>query len=320
MICRLLALGVAVGVVSSSFAQDYPARPIRVVIPFAPGGVSDLIVRTVADPLAKILGQTIVSDNRGGAGGTVAASQVAQAAPDGYTLMLGNGGNLAVAPSLYKTLSYDPQKDFAPIALVARAQLVLVVPPSLPAQSVGDLLKLAKTKPGQLTYASSGVAAGPHLAAELLKSRAGIQMVHVPYKGSAPMLAALMGGQVDLGFDSIATSLPQVSAGRLKALAVSGASRSPLAPELPTVAESGLPGFNYSSYFAFVAPAATSASIRERLSREIVRIVGSPETQGQLQNLGLEASPLASAGLDEYLRKERALWASVIEVARISAE
>ena len=320
MIRKLLGLAIAIGLISSSFAQEYPTRPIRVVIPFAPGGVSDLILRTVADPLTKILGQSIVSDNRGGAGGTVAASQVAQAAPDGYTLMLGNGGNLAVAPSLYRNLSYDPQKDFASIALVARAQLVLVVPPSLPAQSVGELLKLAKTRPGQLTYASSGVGAGPHLAAELLKSRAGIQMVHVPYKGSAPMLAALMGGQVDLGFDSIATSLPQVSAGRLKAIAVSGGSRSPLAPELPTVAESGLPGFNYSSYFAFVAPAATSFSIRERLTREIVRIVDSVETRSQLQSLGLEASPIAAAGLDEHLRKERTLWASVIETARISAD
>lgn len=306
--------------ISPSLAQNYPNRPIRVVIPFAPGGVSDLIVRAIADPLSKALGQPIVSDNRGGAGGTLAASQVAQSTPDGYTLMLGNGGNLAVAPSLYKNLSYDPQKAFAPIAQVARSQLVLVVAPSLPVSSLTDLIKLARSKPGQFTYASSGVGAGPHLAGELFKSLAGINLVHVPYKGSAPMVAALMGGEVNLGFDSIATSIPLVRTGRLKAIAVSGASRSSAAAEIPTMGEAGLPGYNYSSYFALVAPMATDINIKERLSGEVLKIVSSEEIRSQFQGLGLEPSPLTAAKLDEELRKERAKWATVIESARISVD
>jgi len=301
-------------------AQEYPTRPIRIVIPFAPGGVSDLIVRAISDPLTKILGQPIVPDNRGGAGGTLAASQVAQSTPDGYVLMLGNGGNLAVAPSLYQSLSYDPQKDFASISMVARSQLLLVVPPSLPVTSVKDLIQLAKAKPGQMRFASSGVAAGPHLAGELLKSLAGVNITHVPYKGSAPMLTALIGGHVDMAFDSIATALPQVQSGRLKALAVSGDTRAPLAPDVPTVAEAGIPKFSYSSYFALVAPVGTPAKIAERLSREVTKVVDTKDFRDRLQALGLEAFPLSVADLDALLRRERSVWASVIQTAHIKIE
>jgi tripartite-type tricarboxylate transporter receptor subunit TctC len=274
----------------------------------------------MSDPLTKALGQPIVAENRGGAGGTLAASQVAQAAPDGHTLMLGNGGNLAVAPSLYKRLSYDPQKDFASIGMVARSQLLLVVHPSLPVTSVRELIELARKKPGQVNYASSGVGAGPHLAAELFKSLAGVNIGHVPYSGSAPMLAALMGGHVDIAFDSIATSLPHARAGRLRALAVSGDSRSPLAPDLQTVAQAGVPGFGYSSYFALVAPAKTPTKVLGRISSELMRVANSTEMRERLQALGLEASPLAAAELDGLLRKERSMWSTIVETAGIKVE
>ena len=225
----------------AAFGQGYPSRPIRAVIPYAPGGVSDLVLRSLSDPLAQRLGQPIVIENRGGGGGTVAAGQVARAAADGHLVMLGTGGNLAMAPSLYKSLSYDPQKDFAPIAMVARGQLVLVVHPSVPASSVRELVNLARTRPGQLNYASSGVGSPLHLAMELFKSLTHTEIVHVPYKGSAPMLADLAGGQVDIGFDSIATSLPHMQSGRLKGVAVSGEARSLAAPDLHTMAEAGVP-------------------------------------------------------------------------------
>lgn len=303
-----------------AFAQEYPSRPIRIVIPFAPGGVSDLILRAVSDPLAKILGQSIVGDNRGGAGGTLAAGQVAKATPDGHTLMLGNIGNLAIAPSLYKSLPYDPQRDFAPIGMLARGQLVLVVPASSPIASVQDLVQLAKAKPGQLRFASSGAGAPPHLAGELLKSLAKVDLVHVPYKGSAPLLAALIGGHVDLAFDSIATSMQQVRAGRLKALAVSSEARALAAPDLPTVAEAGIPGFSCSSYFALVAPAGTQANVTERLSRGLGKVVASADVRSRLQDHGLEAYPLPPAELDALLRKQRSIWASVVESAGIKME
>jgi len=310
----------ATALATQAAAQDYPTRPVRVVIPFAAGGVSDLILRTFSEPLSKTLGQSIVSDNRGGAGGTLAAEHVARSAPDGYTLMLGNGGNLAIAPSLYQALPYDPQRDFAPVAMVTRAQLVLVVHPVLPVSSVKDLVQLAKSKPGQLTYASSGVGAGPHLAAEMLKSFTGLNVVHVPYKGSAPMLASLMGGEVDMAFDAISTSLPHIRSGRLKGLAISGDVRSSLMPDLPTVMESGVPKFNYASFFALVAPAGTPSSITGRLSREIVRICETADVRKRLENLGLNPVPLAAAELDALLRKERTFWAGLIKSAQIKVE
>jgi tripartite-type tricarboxylate transporter receptor subunit TctC len=314
---------IAVGfcaIVQTAGAQGYPSRAIRVVIPFAPGGVSDLIARTIAEPLSKTLGQPVVYDNRGGAGGTLAANLVARAAPDGYTLMLGNVGNLAIAPSLYKGLSYDPQRDLAPIAMVARGQNALVVHPTLPVSSVKELVRLAKAKPGELKYASSGVGASPHLSAELFKFLAGVDIRHVPYKGSSPMLADLMGGQVELAFDNIATSLPHVKSGRLKVLAVSGSSRSPAAADIPTVEEAGIPGFVVNSYFAFAAPVATPTPVIDRLTGEITRIAVLPETQNRLLAVGLESMSLGRKPLDDTLRKERSTWARVIESAHIKIE
>jgi tripartite-type tricarboxylate transporter receptor subunit TctC len=304
----------------AAFGQGYPSRPIRAVIPYAPGGVSDLVLRSLSDPLAQRLGQPIVIENRGGGGGTVAAGQVARAAADGHLVMLGTGGNLAMAPSLYKSLSYDPQKDFAPIAMVARGQLVLVVHPSVPASSVRELVNLARTRPGQLNYASSGVGSPLHLAMELFKSLTHTEIVHVPYKGSAPMLADLAGGQVDIGFDSIATSLPHMQSGRLKGVAVSGEARSLAAPDLPTMAEAGVPGFKVTSFYAFVAPAATPKPIVERLSGAITALASSAEVRNRLVSAGLDPDVVASDQLGEVLRREQVFWAHVVRTAGIAPQ
>ena len=317
---KLLAAAMSFAFAASVAAQDYPARPIRVVIPFAPGGVSDIVVRSISEPLSKALGQPVVIENKAGAGGTVAAEQVARSAPDGYTLMLGTAGNLAIAPSLYHNLAYDPERDLAPVANVARGQLVLVANPQVPAASVRELVDLARGKPGGLTYGSSGAGAPLHLAGELFKSLARIDVVHVPYKGSAPMMTDLIGGQTQFGFDAVATAMPHVRAGRLKALATTGASRSAAAPDLPTMIEAGVPEFEVTSFYALVAPAGTPQAILKRLSEEIVRAAASPEARERLLAAGLEPAPMDNAALRDLMRRERARYAKIIETARIAPE
>lgn len=307
--------------IAEAAGQGFPARPIRVVIPFAPGGVSDLVLRAVADPVGAALGQPLVADNRAGGGGTVAADQVARAAPDGYTLMLGTGGNLAMAPSLFKALPYDPQKDFTPLALVARGQFVLLVHPSVPAASPRELIALArKSDAASIKYGSSGIGAPPHLAGELFRSLARIDMLHVPYKGSAPMLTDLVGGHIDIGFDSVATALPYVRSRRLRALGVTGEKRSLAAPEFPTIAESGVPGFRLSSFYALVAPAGLNGSVRERLALEFVRAGALPAVSKRLVEVGLEPEPQGSDRLADLLRTERSVWADIVRDARITPQ
>jgi len=317
---RLCAALMACWIVEAA-GQGFPARPVRVVIPFAPGGVSDFVLRAVADPVGAALGQPLVADNRAGGGGTVAADHVARAAPDGYTLMLGTGGNLAMAPSLFKALPYDPQKDFTPLALIARGQFVLLAHPSVPAASPRELIALArKGDAAAIRYGSSGIGAPPHLAAELFKSLARIDMLHVPYKGSAPMLTDLVGGHIDVGFDSIATALPHVRGGRLRALAVSGEKRSLTVPELPTIGESGLPGFRLSSFYAFVAPAGTNAAASERLAQEILKAGASPAVAKRLVDVGLDPDPQGGDRLAELLRSERSAWAGIVREAGITPQ
>ena len=319
---HVLGMLVAVMALNAAYApaQGYPSRPIRAVIPFAPGGVSDVVLRAISDPLTKRLGQPIVIENRGGAGGTLAAEQVAHGVADGHVVMLGTAGNLAMAPSLYKSLPYDPQKDFAPVAMVARGQFVLVVHPSVPAASVKALIDLGRTRPGQLNYASSGVGSPPHLAMELFKSLTGINTVHVPYKGSTPMLTDLTGGHVDMAFDSIATSLPHVQSGRLKGLAVTGENRSVAAPELPTVSEAGVPRFRVTSFYAFVAPAATPKPNVELLSHAITAIASTDEVRNRLVSAGLEPSVVGLDQLGDVIQRERMLWAEVVRTAGIPPE
>jgi tripartite-type tricarboxylate transporter receptor subunit TctC len=303
----------------SAMSQQFPQRPIRVVVPFAAGGVSDIIVRAVSDPVGKALGQPIVIENRGGAGGTIGAEYVARATPDGHVLLLGAGA-LTLAPSLYKNLSYDPARDFAPVALAAKSSYVLAAHPVVPASSVKDLIQLAKSKPGQLRYASSGIGAGTHLTAELFKYMARVDILHVPYKGSAPMMADLIGGHVDIAFDSIGTAVSYVRSGKLKALAVTSASRSPILPEVRTVSESGLPSFETTAQFAFVAPQGTPAPIIERLSQEITRALNSTDAKSRLLAVGLEPATATPEQLASLLHRERFRWAAVVQSAGIRVE
>jgi tripartite-type tricarboxylate transporter receptor subunit TctC len=253
-----ILLGALVAVVAAcASAQTYPTRPIRLVVPFPAGGTTDILAREVGDRLSRSFGQSVVVDNRPGAGGNIGSDLVAKSAPDGYTLLMGTVGTHAINPSLYTRMPYDHVKDFVPIILVAGVPNVLEVTPSLPVNSVADLIKLAKEKPGQLNFASSGNGTSIHLSGELFKTMAGVDMTHVPYKGSAPALTDLMGGQVQLMFDNLPSSLQQIKAGKLRAIAVTSAQRAPALPNVPTIAESGLPGFEASSWFGLLAPAGT---------------------------------------------------------------
>src|SRR5436305_8690951 len=258
-------------------AQDYPTRPITLVVPYAAGGGNDAMARTVADTMSRVLGQQIVVENRAGAGGTIATRQVAKSAPDGYTLVIGGTGTLAVNPTLYGNVVYDPRKDFAPIGLIGTSALVLVVHPSVPAHNVKELIAYAKANPGKLTYASAGVGSGIHLSTEYFRFEAGIEMTHVPYKGSAPALTDLVGGHVSMYFSSMPPALALVQEGKLRALAVTGPARSPIFPELPTIAEAALPGFEAVLHYGIVAPAGTPKPIVDKLNAALRHAVMSDE-------------------------------------------
>src|SRR5690349_10409778 len=236
-------------------AAGYPARPITLIVPYAPGGGNDVLARAVAEPMGQTLGQPVVIENRGGAGSSIATRQVAKSPPDGYTLGLGGTGTLAIDPTLYPNAGYDPRRDFAPIGLIGTSALVLVIHPSIPAHSVKELIAYAKANPGKLTFASAGVGSGIHLAAEYFRFQAGIEMTHVPYKGSAPALSDLVGGHISMYFSSLPPAVALVKDGKLRALAVTGLQRSPIFPELPTIAEAALPGFEAVLHYGIVAPA-----------------------------------------------------------------
>lgn len=300
-------------------AQTYPTKPIRVVLPVAPGGGSDVLARTVGSKLSQALGQAIVIDNRSGAGGNIALATVAGAAPDGYTLYMGVGTRLTVNPLLHK-LTLDSVRDFAPITQVATAQLILVVHPSVPAKSVGELITLAKAEPGRLNYASAGIGSGPHLAAELFVSQTGIEIRNVPYRGGGPAAMAVVSGQVQILFGSVATTLPQVNAGKLRALAVTGNKRSHLIPDLPTIGESGLPRYHFTLWEGMVAPTGTPHAIVSRLHSEISNVLKMPDTRELVNRVGYEVTGTTPEQLAEIIRSETAIWAKLIKAAAIRAE
>ena len=296
-------------------AQTYPTRPIRLVVPFPAGGTTDILAREVGDRLSRSLGQSVVVDNRPGAGGNIGADLVAKSAPDGYTLLMGTVGTHAINPSLYTKMPYDHVKDFVPIILVAGVPNVLEVTPSLPVNSVADLIKLAKEKPGQLNFASSGSGTSIHLSGELFKTMAGVDMTHVPYKGSAPALTDLMGGQVQLMFDNLANSTPQLKAGKLKALAVTTAKRSALAPELPTLAETGLPGFDIYTWWGFMAPAGTPKEIVAKWNAEVTRILSTPEMKAFFAQQGAEPAPTSPEQFSALIQSEIPKYARIIKAS-----
>jgi tripartite-type tricarboxylate transporter receptor subunit TctC len=300
-------------VADGALAQGYPAKPIKIVVPFTPGGTTDVLARAVGQKLTANWGQPVVIDNRPGAGGNIGSEVVAKAAGDGYTLLMGTISTHGINPSLYTKLPFDAVKDFAPVSLVARVPNVLVLHPSVPANSVKELIALAKAKPGQLNFASSGNGTSIHLSGEMFKTMAGVQMSHIPYKGSAPALTDLLGGQVSLMFDNMPTALPHVKAGRLKALAVTTAKRSPALPELPTVAESGLPDFEATSWFGVLAPAATPKEIVNKLSGEIAKILKTPDVQAQLSGQGAEPVGSTAEEFATHIKSEMAKWAKVVK-------
>jgi tripartite-type tricarboxylate transporter receptor subunit TctC len=300
-------------------AASYPSRPVRLLVPFAPGGGADTLARIVTPKLSDAMGQTWIVDNRGGAAGNLAAELSATANPDGHTVFMGFSTVLTVNPSLYK-LAFDVQKDLRPVTLLATAQYILVLHASVQASSVKDFVALAKAKPGSLNYASAGVGSPLHLAAELLKKRAGIDMVHISYKGGGPAAAAVLAGEAQVLFGSVASSLPHVKAGKLRALATTGAKRSKVAPELPTIAESGYPGFDVSSWYAFLVPAATPERIVERIRTEAIKALQHADVQQAMARQGLESETSTAAELAARIKRETAMWAGVIKDAGIKAQ
>ena len=305
----------AIGVAAPAAAQApaYPTKPVRLVVPFPPGGATDIIARAVAQKLGETLGQSIVVDNRPGAGGNVGTELVAKAAPDGYTLEMGTVGTHAINASLYAKMPYDNVKDFAPIILVAGVPNVLEVNPTLPINSVQELIAYAKANPGKLNFASSGNGTSIHLSGELFKVMTGVQMTHVPYKGSAPAIQDLLSGQVQLMFDNLPPSLPQIKAGRLRALAVTSATRAPALPDVPTVAESGLPGFEASSWFGLLAPAGTPPAIIAKINAEVATWLASPEGKEKLASIGANAAGGSPDDFARHIQAETAKWAKVVK-------
>ena len=311
----LVLLAVAAG----TMAQPYPAKPIRVIAGFPPGSGADITARVIGARLADALGQQVVVDNRPGAGSNIAAEIAAKSPADGYTLFIGTVAN-TINATLYSKLPFDFARDFAPVALTTAAPNVLVVHPSVPAKSVKELITLARSRPGQLNFASAGTGTAPHLSGELFNAMAGVRMVHIPYKGSPPAVTDLLAGEVALMFSPSSTVLPHVKTGRLRALAVTTATRLPSLPELPTVAESGLKGYETLTWFGFVAPARTPPAVVTRLNAEIVKILALPEVRNLFASQGIETLGGTPEYFASYIRDEIAKWAKAIRLSGAKAE
>jgi tripartite-type tricarboxylate transporter receptor subunit TctC len=320
MLCFSLLAATALILPHTARAQAYPSKPIRIICPFPPGGGVDITARAIAYELARSLGQPVTVENKPGAGGNVGAAEGARAAPDGYTLFLTLSSLHSISPLLYSQLPFDPNKDFAYITPLVIFNNVLVVSPSAPAKSVQELVALAKREPGKLTFASSGNGTTVHLVGELFKSRAGIDIVHVPYKGSAPALTDLLGGNVTMMFDTIPSAVSQIKGGKLRALGVTGAKRSPLFPDVPTIAESGLPGFDAGAWYGLVAPAATPKEIIARLNAEAVKGANSKEFRERMEPLGFEIITGSPEKMAEMLRADGVRWGPVVKASGAKIE
>jgi tripartite-type tricarboxylate transporter receptor subunit TctC len=304
----------------TSAAQSYPAKPIRIIVPFPPGGIADLFARVIGQKFSETWGQPGVVENRPGAGGNIGAEIVAKAPPDGYTLVTGSIGTHAVNVSLFSKMAYDPIRDFAPVALIMEAEGLLVLHPSVPVKSVKELIALAKARPGQIAYASAGHGTASHLAGELFKSMAKVDMVHVPYKGNVPALTDLIAGQTSLLFATMPTALPHVQSGRLKALAVASTARSPAAPQLPTIAEAALPGYSVTNWIGFFAPAGTPRDVVTKLNGEVVRVMQAPDIQKRLAAEGAKFSPWTPDQFAGFVKAEMTKWAKVVKEAGIRVD
>jgi tripartite-type tricarboxylate transporter receptor subunit TctC len=311
-----LTIALVASIAAPAGAQPtYPTHPVRLVVPFPAGGTTDILARAVAQKLSEAWNQQVIVDNRPGAGGNIGTELVAKAAPDGYTLLMGTVGTHAINASLYSHLPYDHVKDFAPVILVAGVPNVLVVDPSLPVDSVRDLIAYAKANPGKLNFASSGSGTSIHLSGELFKVMTGVQMTHVPYKGSAPALTDLMGGQVQLMFDNLPSSLAFIKAGKLRALAVTSATRASALPDVPTIQEAGVPGFEAASWFGVLAPAGTPREVIARINGEVAKWLASAEAREKLASQGAIAAGGTPDDFARHIGAETAKWAKVVKAS-----
>lgn len=301
-------------------AQEYPSRPITLVVPYAAGGGNDVMARIVAEKMSKVLGQQIVIENKGGAGGSIATRQVAKSAPDGYTLGLGGTGTLAINPTLYRNVGYDPRKDFAPVGLIATSALVVLVHPAVPAKSIPDLIAVAKQDPGKLSYASAGSGSGIHLGSELLAAMAGIKLTHVPYKGSSPALADLLGGHVAIYFSSLPPAIALVKEGKVRALAVTGPSRSAIFPDLPTVAEAALPGYEAVLHYGIIAPAGTPRPIIDKLNAAMKVALATDEVRARIVADGAELLPTTPEEYAADIDREETKWSRIVKMSGASVD
>ena len=318
---RLLALAALCFVAAwpAAAQQAYPSKPIRIVVPYPPGGFNDTLGRTLAEKFQKAWGQTVLVENKPGANTVIGTDAVAKAAPDGYTLLV-VAFPFAVTPSLIRNLPYDTLRDFAPVALCAQSPNILVVNPELPVKSVAELVALARSKPDGLSYASTGNGSSNHISMELFKTLAGVRLVHVPYKGSAPAVVDLLGGQIQVMFDNAPNVMPQVRAGRLRALAQSGAKRSTVAPDLPTVAEAGVPGYEVTVWFGLVAPAGTPREIVDKVNAEVLKILALPDVRERFLALGVEPLGSTPEEFGTHIRAQMDKWAKVVKDAGVKAE
>ena len=316
----VVAMAAVAAVTTTAYAQNYPTRAITLVIPFAPGGSTSIVGRGIADKMSELLGEKVVVDNRPGAGGTVGTKAVARSEPDGYTLVLGYTGTLAIGPSLYKSVGYDPRKDFAPIGLIGNAPNSLVVNPSFPAKTVAELIAYAKANPGKVNFGSAGAGTASHITGEYFARAAGITLVHIPYKGTGPALTDLLGGHIPMAFAPIPASHPNVTAGKLRALAVTSITRSGLLPDVPTMIEAGLPGFDASLYYGLAAPAGTPRPIIDKLNKVLREALGSDEVKKQLGNDGTEITPGTPEDYADFIDKDEKKWSQLLKVAGVEQE
>lgn len=320
MFSRIVSAIFAVSLGLISAAQAFPDRPVRIVVPFPPGGSNDVVARVLGQKLTEAWGQPVVIENRSGAGGNVGAEAVARSVPDGYTLLLTAPGPLSVNQSLFSRLSFNPDTDFAPVALVATVPIVLAVNPDVKVTSVAELIALAKAQPGKMNFGSSGNGSTNHLAGELFKSLAKIEIVHVPYRGAAPAMNDLVAGHIPMMFDNMPAVGPQVASGKIRALAVAGSSRSMQLPEIPTMMEAGVAGFDASSWFGLVAPAKTPADVMTRLVDAVNKALKDPEIGKKFAELGAEPGAVSGPAFGEFLRAESAKWGKVVQAAGVKVD
>lgn len=298
----------------------YPTHPVQLVVTVPPGGAADLVARLIGAKLSGALGQTVIISNRGGAGGTIAAGQVGKSDPDGYTLLLNTIATHGIGPHIYANLPYDPVKDFAPVILVVKLPLIMAVNADVPARSVGDVIALAKAKPGELSFSSSGSGGAPHLAGELFKSLTGTNLLHIPYRGSGPAVIDLVAGRITMMFDATPSLLPHVTAGKLRPLAAASPRRHRLLPEVPSFAELGLPGMDIALWYGVVAPAGTPAPIVQRLNAELVKILAMPDVRATLTEQGADVAGGSPEDFAAFMAAESARWSTVVKGAGIKAE